>query len=132
MAAELAQGIEAVRRFTRFYTRQIGALEEVLLSSPFSLAEARVLYELAHRDQPTAAELCEELGLDAGYLSRILRGFARRGLVTKQPSQSDRRQILLALSADGRRAFGLLEQAARDQVGALLEPLSETGQDRLL
>jgi DNA-binding MarR family transcriptional regulator/GNAT superfamily N-acetyltransferase len=132
MAEELAQGVEAVRRFNRFYTRQIGVLEEGLLRSPFSLAEARVLYELAHRDQPTAAELCQELGLDAGYLSRILRGFARRGLIEKRPSATDGRQSLLALSADGRAAFGLLERAARDQIGALLEPLSGDGQGRLL
>ena len=132
MAERLAHRVDAVRRFNRFYTRQIGVLGEGLLSSPFSLAEARVLYELAHRDQPTAAELCNELGLDAGYLSRILGGCARRGLVTKQRSPSDGRQNLLALTADGRRAFGLLEQATRDQIGALLEPLSEGGQDRLL
>jgi DNA-binding MarR family transcriptional regulator/GNAT superfamily N-acetyltransferase len=132
MTEELAQGVEAVRRFNRFYTRQIGVLEEGLLRSPFSLAEARVLYELAQRDQPTAAELCKELGLDAGYLSRILRGFARRGLVEKRPSSTDGRQSLLALSTDGRAAFGLLERAARDQIGALLEPLSGDGQGRLL
>ena len=132
MIQELAQGVEAVRRFNRFYTRQIGVLQEGLLRSPFSLAEARVLYELAQRDQPTAAELCKELGLDAGYLSRILRGFARRGLIEKRPSRSDGRQRLLALSADGRAAFGLLEQAARDQIGALLEPLPASGQGRLL
>jgi DNA-binding MarR family transcriptional regulator/GNAT superfamily N-acetyltransferase len=132
MAGEVAQGVEAVRRFNRFYTRQIGVLEEGLLRSPFSLAEARVLYELAHRDQPTAAELCKELGLDAGYLSRILRGFARRGLIEKRPSRTDGRQSLLALSADGRAAFGLLDRAARHQIGALLEPLSGDGQGRLL
>jgi DNA-binding MarR family transcriptional regulator/N-acetylglutamate synthase-like GNAT family acetyltransferase len=132
MAAEPAQDIEAVRRFNRFYTRQIGVLQEGLLRSPFSLAEARVLYELAQRDQPTAAELCKELGLDAGYLSRILRGFARRGLIEKRPSRSDGRQSLLALSADGRAAFRLLEQAARDQIGTLLEPLPASGQGRLL
>lgn len=132
MGEELAQDVKAVRRFNRFYTRQIGVLQEGLLRSPFSLAEARVLYELAQRDQPTAAELGKELGLDAGYLSRILRGFARRGLIDKRPSRSDGRQSLLALSADGRAAFGLLEQAARDQIGALLEPLPASGKGRLL
>jgi DNA-binding MarR family transcriptional regulator/GNAT superfamily N-acetyltransferase len=132
VAEELVQGVDAVRRFNRFYTRRIGVLQEGLLSSPFSLAEARVLYELAHRDQPTAAELGKELGLDAGYLSRILRGFARRGLIDKRPSQTDRRQSLLALSADGRAACGRLERAAREQIGALLEPVSASGQGRLL
>ena len=132
MAAQAARGVDAVRRFNRFYTRQIGVLEEGLLSSPFSLPEARVLYELAHRDQPTATELCKELRLDAGYLSRILRGFARRGLLTRRPSHSDARRSLLALTPDGRSAFVLLDQAARDQIGAMLEPLSDSGRGRLL
>ena len=131
MTREL-QSIEAVRRFNRFYTRRIGVLEEGLLQSPFSLTEARVLYELAHRDRSTAAELGKELGLDPGYLSRILRGFERRGLIAKEPSTTDGRQSLLALGADGRAAFCRLEQAARDQIGALLGGLSGGGRRRLL
>jgi DNA-binding MarR family transcriptional regulator/predicted N-acetyltransferase YhbS len=131
MTGEL-QGIEAVRRFNRFYTRRIGVLEEGLLQSPFSLTEARVLYELAHRNRSTAAEIGKELGLDPGYLSRILRGFERRGLVAKEPSTTDGRQNLLALGADGRAAVCRLEQAARDQIGALLAALPEGGRRRLL
>src|SRR5690242_13578790 len=91
------QRVEDVRRFNRFYTKQIGVLHEGLLGSPFSLAEARVLYELAHREKPTATELAKALGLDAGYLSRILRGFQKRDLIEKLPSAVDGRQSLLVL-----------------------------------
>ena len=87
--------IETVRRFNRFYTRQIGLLNEGLLNSPFSLTEVRALYELAHRDRTTAADLCKELALDAGYLSRILRGFEKQGLIAKEISAVDARQSLL-------------------------------------
>src|SRR6476661_8642879 len=94
--------IPAVRAFNRFYTRQIGVLRDGLLKSPFSLAEVRVLYEIAHRHQPSATELCEELGLDPGYLSRILRGLEKRGLISKSPAPKDGRQSLLGLTARGR------------------------------
>src|ERR1700684_1229188 len=84
-----------VRRFNRFYTRQIGLLEEGLLNSPFSLTEVRTLYELAHREQSTAAELCRDLGLDAGYLSRILRKFEKERWIERKASPEDARQSLL-------------------------------------
>jgi DNA-binding MarR family transcriptional regulator/GNAT superfamily N-acetyltransferase len=132
MATELSCSVAAVRRFNRFYTRKIGVLEEGLAQSPFSLAEARVLYELAHRDRPTAAELCRDLGLDAGYLSRILRGFEQAGLIERRPSESDGRQSLVALTADGRAAFERLERGTHEQIGAMLEPLSPSAQGRLL
>ena len=97
--------VAAMRHFTRFYTRQIGALEERLLDSPFSLTESRVLYELANRSKPTATELARDLGLDPGYLSRILRSFASRGLIARTPSQTDGRQNEIALTNGGRAAF---------------------------
>src|SRR3954471_14704303 len=89
---DLDRRIAAVRRFSRFYTRQIGLLQDGMLASPFSLAEARVLYELAQRQSTTASALADELGLDPGYLSRMLRGFSRRGLIARTSSPHDRRQ----------------------------------------
>jgi DNA-binding MarR family transcriptional regulator len=124
--------IDIVRRFNRFYTRQIGVLHEGWLSSPFSLTEARVLYELAHREKPTATEVANELGLDAGYLSRILSGFEKRGFLEKTPSEADGRQTLLALSKEGSKAFAPLETGTIEQVGAMIESLAETDRGRLI
>lgn len=131
-AGEAARRIAAVRRFNRFYTQKIGALEEGLLNSPFSLAEARVLYELAHRDAPTASEIGRDLGLDAGYLSRILRGFAKRRLVEKRASDKDRRQALLRLTRQGAEAFAPLNARSRDEIAALLGRLLPAEQQRLV
>src|ERR1700742_4609317 len=100
--ATLASHVEDVRRFNRFYTRQIGILREKLYSSPFSLTEVRVLYELANREQITATDLCKDLGLDRGYLSRMLRGFERRGWLSRTASRHDARQNFLKLTAKGR------------------------------
>jgi len=129
---ELEQRIVEVRRFNRFYTRQIGVLQEGLLRSPFSLAEARVLYELAHQEKLTASELGKELGLDAGYLSRILRGFESQGFLQKRPSPSDARQSLLDLTPAGRTAFAPLDAASRDEIGTMLRTLPAADQARLL
>jgi DNA-binding MarR family transcriptional regulator/N-acetylglutamate synthase-like GNAT family acetyltransferase len=131
-ADSLAARVAAVRRFNRFYTQKIGVLNEGLLRSPFSLTEARVLYELAHRDRPTAAELCRDLGLDAGYLSRILRGFARRGLIRRARAAADGRQRPLSLTAKGRAAFAPLDRRSRREVGALLGGLGTDEQGRLV
>ena len=127
-----AAPVDAVRRFNRFYTRRIGVLQEGLLQSPFSLAEARVLYELAHRDGPAAAELGRDLGLDAGYLSRILRGLRRRGLVDRHPSEADGRRSLLGLTRRGRAAFATLDERSRREVGAMLDALPPPGPGRLV
>jgi len=129
---ELDRRAGAFRRFNRFYTKRIGVLQEGLLRSPFSLAEARVLYELAHRTQPTATELGEELGLDRGYLSRILRGFAKRGLLQKEPSKADGRQSLLFLTARGRRAFATLDARSQEQIRGMLQSLPESRQRSLV
>jgi DNA-binding MarR family transcriptional regulator/GNAT superfamily N-acetyltransferase len=123
--------VAAVRRFNRFYTRQIGLLEEGLLKSPFSLTESRVLYELANREAPTATELTRDLGLDAGYLSRILRGFEARGLIDRIPSPNDGRQHHLRVTEDGRAAFAPLERASHAQVAAMLDGLGEEERARI-
>jgi DNA-binding MarR family transcriptional regulator/GNAT superfamily N-acetyltransferase len=128
----LNQRTDAVRLFNRFYTRQIGLLREELFGTSFSLAEARVLYELAHRDKSTAAQVGNELGLDAGYLSRILSGFEKRRLIEKTPSEVDRRQSLLALTKQGRKAFAPLDGRSAAQVTAMLGALPDASQDRLI
>jgi|SRR5580765_1321467 len=127
-----ASRVEAVRRFNRFYTRQLGLLNEGLLDSPFSLTEVRTLYELAHREQPTAADLCKELDLDAGYLSRILRRFEKQGLTEKKNSSLDARQRLLTLTRKGRKVFGPLESRSDAQVGGLLNALAHSKQEDLI
>jgi DNA-binding MarR family transcriptional regulator/N-acetylglutamate synthase-like GNAT family acetyltransferase len=124
--------IAAVRAFNRFYTRQLGVLEQQLLASPYSLTEARVLYELAQRATPSAKAIGLELGLDAGYLSRILQHFEDKGLVARKPSPQDKRQIQLRLTPKGRLAFGQLERRAKEQVAAMLGALMPGDTDRLL
>jgi len=123
--------VSAIRGFNRFYTRKIGVVDGVA-SSPFSLAEARVLYELAHRGQPTATDIRKELGLDAGYMSRILRGFERRKLVTREQSKTDERQRFLSLTAKGRKAFAPLDERSNRDVAAMLEKLSPTERQQLV
>lgn len=128
----LSQRVEAMRRFNRFYTRQIGVLQDRLLRSPFSLTEARVIYELAHQERTTATELSNELGLDAGYLSRILRSFKKQGLIDKRPSEVDGRQNLLWLTEQGQEAFAKLNAASHNEIEAMLTDLSEEEQNRVI
>src|SRR4051812_20842206 len=124
--------VQAVRHFNRFYTNRIGVLSEGLYRSPFSLTEIRVLYELAHRENLTSTELGRELGLDAGYLSRILRRFGEAGLVARTASETDRRQSTLRMTSKGRKVFAPIEAQSAKEVDALLSGLSGGGQARLV
>jgi len=124
--------VAAIRRFNRFYTRQIGLLNEGLLDSPFSLTQVRTLYELAQRESTTAVELCRDLGLDAGYLSRILSAFQKAGLIEKRNSPDDARQTLLHLTRKGHKAFDPLNARSTDQVATMLAKLSPGKQNGLL
>ncbi|MGF1610774.1 MAG: GNAT family N-acetyltransferase [Kiloniellales bacterium] len=130
--SEVAERVEAMRRFTRFYTRKIGVLHEGLLGSPLSLTEARVVYEIAHHETTTAGELARELGLDPGYLSRLLKGLEERGLVARRPSESDARQTILSLSPDGEEIFATINARSRAEVGAMLDQLAPADQARLV
>lgn len=117
--------ITIVRSFNRFYTRHLGVLDQQLLESPYSLTEARVLYELAYKEGQSAKEIGANLGLDAGYLSRILQGFTDKALITRKPSPADRRQYQLSLTAKGRLAFGRLNRGSHDHVEAMLDGLGD-------
>jgi DNA-binding MarR family transcriptional regulator/GNAT superfamily N-acetyltransferase len=123
--------VDAVRRFNRFYTRQIGLLGAGYLDSPFTLAEVRVLYELAHRNMPAAAEIGKALGLDAGYLSRMLASFRKRGFLVRKASERDARQSHLSLTKRGRAAFGALEAKSEAGVSKMIGRLSAAEQSRL-
>ena len=124
--------VGAVRRFNRLYTRRLGVLEDGFLGSPYSLTQARVLYELAQRPASTATEIAAELGLDHGYLSRILRGFIERGLVVKTGSPDDQRQSILSLTAKGRMAFAPLDEHSQNEVAAMLGALAVADQERVV
>jgi len=124
--------VEAIRRFNRFYTRKIGVLQEGFLGSAYSLTQGRVLYELAHREKPTAAVVGTELGLDAGYVSRILRGFKKDGLIRAERSQADGRETLLSLTARGQEVIATLDRRSNEDVSARLRGVSEADQRRLV
>src|SRR6202048_2462145 len=124
--------ISAVRAFNRFYTRKLGVLDQQLLKSPFSLSEARVLYELANRANVAAKEIGIELGLDPGYLSRIIQNFDESGLITRKPLPSDRRQYRLSLTAKGRQAFAKVDRSSHDDVADMLATLPRDDSRRLI
>ena len=124
--------IDAVRRFNRYWTRKIGVLREGLLHTPYTLTEARVLLEISHRGSPTATDLSRGLGLDPGYLSRVLGRLEERGLLARIPSEADGRRRVLSLTPDGEEAFSLLDARSREEVGEMLGGLSEGEQRHLL
>lgn len=128
---DLEQRITAVRRFSRFYTRQLGLLQESLVDTRFSLTEARVLYELANREQVTASALAADLDMDHGYLSRILRRFGDDGLLMRKRAPDDGRQSLITITAKGRKAFAPLNKGSHDQVAGLLARLAPADQARV-
>jgi DNA-binding MarR family transcriptional regulator/GNAT superfamily N-acetyltransferase len=121
-----------VRRFNRFYTRQIGVLRKNFLDSPYSLGEMRVLYELAQGNEPTASDIARELDLDAGYLSRVLRDFEKKGLVSRTTSKIDARQSHLSLTAKGRKVFAPADKRSQDDVAAMLARLDGGQQTQLV
>lgn len=129
---ELEERVDAVRRFNRFFTRRIGVLREGLLHSPYSLTEARILFEIAHSEDLTASDISRELGLDPGYLSRLLASLERRALIEKVRSEADGRQRLLKLTSSGKEAFELLDERSREEVEDMVNNLSKEDQKRLL
>ena len=131
-SSAFAERVASVRRFNRLYTLRIGVLDEGLLDSPFTLAQARVLYELAHREEPIAREIGADLGLDPGYLSRILGSLRRSRLIEPKRSSADRRRNHLYLTPAGRAAFAELDARSRNSIGAMLRKLPEPGQSRLV
>lgn len=124
--------VAAVRRFNRFYTRQVGALGRLHLNGPYALTEVRVLYELAHAEGLTAKALGAELGLDPGYLSRMLKRFEADGLVVRRPMPGDGRSALLEMTQQGREVFAALDARTRREVEELLERLGDEGSGRLV
>ena len=128
----LSYRVKMVRGFNRFYTKLIGVLTEEYLKSPYSLTEARIIYELAHNEGTTAKELCSLLALDAGYLSRILRGFKNRGLIKKKSSELDRRLNILSLTDQGQQAFEYLDSHSKKQIETMLSRMGVDDQENLI
>ncbi|MDR6913165.1 DNA-binding MarR family transcriptional regulator/GNAT superfamily N-acetyltransferase [Pseudomonas sp. 3296] len=131
MSAAIIKRAETVRRFNRFYTHQIGALQEHLLQAEFSLTEARILYELGASAGLKSSDLCQLLGLDAGYVSRVIGGFEKKGLIARTRSASDARASQIQLTDSGRATLASLEQAAREEVVVMLQGLPEPQQEQL-
>jgi DNA-binding MarR family transcriptional regulator/GNAT superfamily N-acetyltransferase len=128
----LAEDIAAIRQFNRAYTRRLGLLNRGLLHSEFNLVEARILYELAYRPSPTATELATFLSLDPGYLSRLLAGLTKRGLLRREPSKADGRAMVLGLTSAGRTAFAELDRRSKQEIGDMLEGFSSGRRRKLV
>jgi DNA-binding MarR family transcriptional regulator/GNAT superfamily N-acetyltransferase len=127
-----AAAIEAVRRFNRFYTRRIGVLEESLLGSGLTLSQGRVIFELGRRGAWTASGMVVELGLDAGYVSRLLGALEKRRLIVRRPSAADGRQAIASLTARGRERYEMLDARSSDDIRSLLAPLAPSDRQRLI
>ena len=130
----MEERIQAVRAFNRFYTRQIGVLSECWQRSPYSLTELRVLYELAHSGSEgiTAGDMAAELGLDSGYLSRIIKKFNEQGFIDKEVVEADQRVVILRLTAAGRAVMGPLEEETNEDVKAMLARMTDSEQRKLV
>lgn len=124
--------IAAIRDFNRFYTRQIGLLEEGHLKSPYTLGQARLIYEIGTTRAVSASDLSRRLGMDAGLVSRMLKGLEAEGLVARSASRADRRRSELSLTEMGRTAFSALDDASSQAVSAWLAPLPDHRKTALL
>jgi DNA-binding MarR family transcriptional regulator/GNAT superfamily N-acetyltransferase len=123
---------ERIRRFNRFYTEKIGVLQDGLLQSHFSLAEARVLYEIAHAERPAAAVIGKRLNLDAGYLSRIVKRLLKAGILNRARSLADGRERILSLTREGREQFAMLDRRSHEEIAAMLRRLTPRRQTELV
>jgi DNA-binding MarR family transcriptional regulator/GNAT superfamily N-acetyltransferase len=131
-ATDTLQTVKAVRHFNRFYTAAIGTLQEGLLKSTLSLAEARILFELATAGRATLSELAAKLRLDMGYVSRILARFEERGWISRKPSATDARQSILSLTRSGQKQFVALDEQSNEQIAGMLSPLAPEQQRQLV
>jgi DNA-binding MarR family transcriptional regulator/GNAT superfamily N-acetyltransferase len=131
-APEIHDAVQAFRSFNRFYTRLLGLFGDNFVSSRFSLTEGRVLFELAHRGKCGARQIAEELSLDPGYLSRILRKFEEKGIVSRTPLPADTRNVVLRLTAKGKAVFADLDRRSSEQALQVLEPLTPATRASLL
>lgn len=121
-----------VRKFNRFHTKLVGALDEGLLRSDFSLVQVRLMYELNHNDNLAAADLMEILKLDRGYLSRLIASLEEKSLIEKKPDPKNGKRLVLSLTKQGKRVEDSLEQLSSCQVQDIIEPLSETQRRQLV